>query len=83
MNTIRLSTDTLIAGHDTTCLSLIYALYLLVSHPEQEKYCVKEAQSVLGWKNTNCHNKESHNDIGGGVSENDNEDFLLPPAPQC
>uniref|UniRef100_A0A7S4W4H5 Cytochrome P450 n=1 Tax=Ditylum brightwellii TaxID=49249 RepID=A0A7S4W4H5_9STRA len=72
----------LFAGHDTTCLSLIYALYLLARHPEQEKRCVEEARSVLGWKNTNCHNKESHHNIGAGVSEDDNEDFLLPPAPR-
>ena len=44
----QLLTTLLFGGYDTTSITLSYALYSLAKHPEFEKECVNEINSVLG-----------------------------------
>lgn len=38
----------LFGGYDTTSITLTYALYLLAKHPQYERQCLEEIETVLG-----------------------------------
>jgi len=66
----------LFAGYDTTSITLMYALYIVATHPEVEKQCLEEIERV--WKEDgNLMNPDRLMYCGGVISETLR---MYPPA---